>query len=83
MGNPALQEAEREYQETAAELMQEVSLSVPAISESEVLVSTPTIPISIPQSGVNLHVQAPQDPNVTILQSVPMSVDDGLLEMRE
>ena len=45
---------EREYNETAAELMQEVSLSVPAISEPSQTLSSPlsmfSSPSSIPQS---------------------------------
>ena len=47
--NSNIQEADRVYQETAADLLQEISLIVPAVSEPEIAVTNPMTsnPVSV------------------------------------
>ena len=74
------QDVEREYLETAADLMQEVSLSALAISEPGIAVTTPMIsnPIAVPQVPVSRNVPIFQASIPNVSQSVAMEVDQEL-----
>ena len=59
---PAYQEAEREYEQVNQELLEEVSLSIPAVTEPEnaaVSPNTPVPPVSAPQFSVPQSVNVP------------------------
>ena len=66
-----LQNAEREFEETEQEMLTEVSLSVPAISE---LVNVSVTPI-----GARLHF--PENPSVSLPHFIGISADTELREM--
>ena len=51
-----LQNAEREHEEMNEELLTEVSLSVPAVSEP---IHVPITPVSAPQFPINPTIQVP------------------------
>ena len=83
--NSNLQEANRVYQEIAADLLQEVSLTVPAVSEPEIAVTNPMTsnPVSVSQNPAIGNVPVFQASRRTEPQSVAVGVDPELQEIRE
>ena len=61
--SPAYQEAEREYAEMSQKLLQEVSLSVPAVTEPETAAVPPNAPILPVLSAPSVAV--PSSENIT------------------
>ena len=68
---PEFQDAEREFEDVAQKMMQEVAVSVPAVTEPE---NIPVIPIlSVPQFSVH--------PNATTPHSLGILLDTEIQEM--
>ena len=65
--SPAYQAAEREYEEMNQNLLQEVPLSVPAVTEPENAVTHPNV--SIPPVFTAPTVAIPSSANITQLQT--------------
>ena len=78
--NSNLQEADGVYQETAADLLQEVSLTVPAVSEPEIAVTNPMTSnlVSVSQNPIIGNVPVFQASRRTESQSVAVGVDPEL-----